>query len=172
MGMKFKKIKHSWNLLAGLHICQCFFSLQVPEGEIVSVGSAEDTRHYEVCRMCVEELALYLKPISGGKGESVERMKQVRCQERRLWGLHYCLGLRLNELRLEQRNVSCCSAGTCAWSVCGWWYLRQWEKQNKKTVKPKRPLLKQKKSTLLFYLFTVYTYIYTCLAILNKSSKQ
>ncbi|XP_051764446.1 roquin-2 isoform X5 [Ctenopharyngodon idella] len=49
----------------------------VPEGEIVSVGSAEDTRHYEVCRMCVEELALYLKPISGGKGESVKRMIQV-----------------------------------------------------------------------------------------------
>lgn len=54
-----------------------FFFLQVPEGEIVSVGSAEDTRHYEVCRMCVEELALYLKPISGGKGESVKRMIQV-----------------------------------------------------------------------------------------------
>ncbi|ROL48535.1 Roquin-2 [Anabarilius grahami] len=48
----------------------------VPEGEIVSVGSAEDTRHYEVCRMCVEELAMYLKPISGGKGESVKRMIQ------------------------------------------------------------------------------------------------
>uniref|UniRef100_A0A671T657 RING-type E3 ubiquitin transferase n=1 Tax=Sinocyclocheilus anshuiensis TaxID=1608454 RepID=A0A671T657_9TELE len=42
----------------------------VPEGEIVSVGSVEDTRHYEVCRICVEELALYLKPISGGKGET------------------------------------------------------------------------------------------------------
>lgn len=54
-----------------------YFPLQVPEGEIVSVGSAEDTRHYEVCRMCVEELALYLKPISGGKGESVKRTTQV-----------------------------------------------------------------------------------------------
>lgn len=60
-----------------LPIYQYFFFLQVPEGEIVSVGSAEDTRHYEVCRMCVEELAMYLKPISGGKGESVKRMIQV-----------------------------------------------------------------------------------------------
>ncbi|XP_066506857.1 roquin-2 isoform X2 [Hoplias malabaricus] len=41
---------------------------QVPEGQSVCVGSAEDTEHYEVCRTCVEELALYLKPISGGKG--------------------------------------------------------------------------------------------------------
>ncbi|XP_072514421.1 roquin-2 isoform X2 [Salminus brasiliensis] len=41
---------------------------QVPEGQSVCVGSAEDTEHYEVCKTCVEELALYLKPISGGKG--------------------------------------------------------------------------------------------------------
>ncbi|XP_022536675.2 roquin-2 isoform X1 [Astyanax mexicanus] len=41
---------------------------QVPEGQSVCVGSSEDTEHYDVCRTCVEELALYLKPISGGKG--------------------------------------------------------------------------------------------------------
>uniref|UniRef100_A0AAR2ISB6 RING-type E3 ubiquitin transferase n=1 Tax=Pygocentrus nattereri TaxID=42514 RepID=A0AAR2ISB6_PYGNA len=41
---------------------------QVPEGQSVCVGNAEDTEHYEVCKTCVEELALYLKPISGGKG--------------------------------------------------------------------------------------------------------
>uniref|UniRef100_A0A4W4FBZ5 RING-type E3 ubiquitin transferase n=1 Tax=Electrophorus electricus TaxID=8005 RepID=A0A4W4FBZ5_ELEEL len=41
---------------------------QVPEGQSVCVGSAEDTQHYGVCRTCVEELALYLSPISGGKG--------------------------------------------------------------------------------------------------------
>ncbi|KAL2100522.1 hypothetical protein ACEWY4_004916 [Coilia grayii] len=41
---------------------------QVPEGQSVSLGSAVDSQHYEVCRACVEELALYLKPISGGKG--------------------------------------------------------------------------------------------------------
>ncbi|XP_036451735.1 roquin-2 [Colossoma macropomum] len=41
---------------------------QVPEGQSVCVGSTEDTEHYEVCKTCVEELALYLKPISGGKG--------------------------------------------------------------------------------------------------------
>ncbi|XP_016144250.1 roquin-2-like [Sinocyclocheilus grahami] len=53
----------------------------VPEGEIVSVGSVEDTRHYEVCRICVEELALYLKPISGGKGECVKKVIQVHQQQ-------------------------------------------------------------------------------------------
>uniref|UniRef100_A0AAY4BHN7 RING-type E3 ubiquitin transferase n=1 Tax=Denticeps clupeoides TaxID=299321 RepID=A0AAY4BHN7_9TELE len=41
---------------------------QVPEVQAVSVGSDVDTEHYEVCRVCVEELAVYLKPISGGKG--------------------------------------------------------------------------------------------------------
>ncbi|XP_060764880.1 roquin-2 isoform X2 [Neoarius graeffei] len=42
--------------------------VQVPESQSVCLGSAEDTQHYDVCRTCVEELALYLKPITGGKG--------------------------------------------------------------------------------------------------------
>lgn len=41
---------------------------QVPEVQPVSLSSAAEVEHYEVCRMCVEELALYLKPISGAKG--------------------------------------------------------------------------------------------------------
>ncbi|KAI5099472.1 roquin-2, partial [Silurus meridionalis] len=41
---------------------------QVPESHCVCLGSTEDTQHYDVCRTCVEELALYLKPITGGKG--------------------------------------------------------------------------------------------------------
>ncbi|XP_053097128.1 roquin-2 isoform X3 [Pangasianodon hypophthalmus] len=41
---------------------------QVPESQSVCLGSTEDTQHYDVCRTCVEELALYLKPITGGKG--------------------------------------------------------------------------------------------------------
>uniref|UniRef100_W5UG81 RING-type E3 ubiquitin transferase n=1 Tax=Ictalurus punctatus TaxID=7998 RepID=W5UG81_ICTPU len=40
----------------------------VPESQSVCLASAEDTQHYDVCRTCVEELALYLKPITGGKG--------------------------------------------------------------------------------------------------------
>ncbi|KAK2823792.1 hypothetical protein Q7C36_020392 [Tachysurus vachellii] len=41
---------------------------QVPESQSVCLGSTEDAQHYEMCRTCVEELALYLKPITGGKG--------------------------------------------------------------------------------------------------------
>uniref|UniRef100_A0A8C7RTU8 RING-type E3 ubiquitin transferase n=1 Tax=Oncorhynchus mykiss TaxID=8022 RepID=A0A8C7RTU8_ONCMY len=41
---------------------------QVLESQPVTLSSAVELEHYEVCRVCVEELALYLKPISGGKG--------------------------------------------------------------------------------------------------------
>ncbi|XP_069559170.1 roquin-2 isoform X1 [Brachyistius frenatus] len=41
---------------------------QVPDVPPVSLSSAAEVEHYEVCRVCVEELALYLKPISGAKG--------------------------------------------------------------------------------------------------------
>uniref|UniRef100_A0A673Y3D1 RING-type E3 ubiquitin transferase n=1 Tax=Salmo trutta TaxID=8032 RepID=A0A673Y3D1_SALTR len=41
---------------------------QVLESQPVTLSSAVEVEHYEVCRVCVEELALYLKPISGGKG--------------------------------------------------------------------------------------------------------
>ncbi|MEQ2217833.1 Roquin-2 [Xenoophorus captivus] len=41
---------------------------QVPDVPPVSLSSAVDVEHYEVCRLSVEELALYLKPISGAKG--------------------------------------------------------------------------------------------------------
>uniref|UniRef100_A0A1A8PRC0 Ring finger and CCCH-type domains 2 n=3 Tax=Nothobranchius rachovii TaxID=451742 RepID=A0A1A8PRC0_9TELE len=39
----------------------------VPDVPPVSLSSATDVEHYEVCRLCVEELALYLKPISSAK---------------------------------------------------------------------------------------------------------
>ncbi|XP_064863629.1 roquin-2-like isoform X1 [Oncorhynchus nerka] len=41
---------------------------QAVESQAVTLSSAVEVGHYEVCRVCVEELALYLKPISGGKG--------------------------------------------------------------------------------------------------------
>ncbi|XP_026195071.1 roquin-2 isoform X4 [Anabas testudineus] len=41
---------------------------QIPDVQPVSLSSAAEIEHYEVCRRCVEELALYLKPISGAKG--------------------------------------------------------------------------------------------------------
>uniref|UniRef100_A0A3B5L9P1 RING-type E3 ubiquitin transferase n=1 Tax=Xiphophorus couchianus TaxID=32473 RepID=A0A3B5L9P1_9TELE len=41
---------------------------QVPDVPPVSLSSAAYVEHYDLCRLCVEELALYLKPISGAKG--------------------------------------------------------------------------------------------------------
>uniref|UniRef100_A0A8C4IHN1 RING-type E3 ubiquitin transferase n=1 Tax=Dicentrarchus labrax TaxID=13489 RepID=A0A8C4IHN1_DICLA len=41
---------------------------QVPDVQPVSLSSAAEVENYEVCKVCVEELALYLKPISGAKG--------------------------------------------------------------------------------------------------------
>ncbi|XP_053267347.1 roquin-2 isoform X2 [Pleuronectes platessa] len=41
---------------------------QIPDMQPVSLSSAAEVENYEVCRVCVEELALYLKPISGAKG--------------------------------------------------------------------------------------------------------
>ncbi|XP_034752331.1 roquin-2 isoform X1 [Etheostoma cragini] len=40
---------------------------QVPDVQLVSLSSAPEVENYEVCKVCVEELALYLKPISGAK---------------------------------------------------------------------------------------------------------
>lgn len=37
----------------------------------MSLSSPAEVENYEVCRVCVEELALYLKPISGAKGVCV-----------------------------------------------------------------------------------------------------
>ncbi|KAM8827808.1 roquin-2 isoform 2-T2 [Spinachia spinachia] len=41
---------------------------QVPDVQQVSLSSAAEVENYEVCKVCVEELAVYLKPISGAKG--------------------------------------------------------------------------------------------------------
>ncbi|XP_074546434.1 roquin-2 isoform X1 [Halichoeres trimaculatus] len=41
---------------------------QIPDVQPVSLSSAAEVENYEACRVCVEELALYLKPISGAKG--------------------------------------------------------------------------------------------------------
>uniref|UniRef100_A0A2D4KWB3 RING-type domain-containing protein n=1 Tax=Micrurus paraensis TaxID=1970185 RepID=A0A2D4KWB3_9SAUR len=44
---------------------------QMPEQQPITLRSgAEDTKHYEEARKCVEELALYLKPLSSARGES------------------------------------------------------------------------------------------------------
>lgn len=43
--------------------------LQVPKAQPVAlISSPEDSQHYEEARQCVEELALYLKPLSNTRG--------------------------------------------------------------------------------------------------------
>lgn len=43
----------------------------MPEQQPITLRSgAEDTKHYEEARKCVEELALYLKPLSSARGKS------------------------------------------------------------------------------------------------------
>ncbi|XP_077592927.1 roquin-2 [Stigmatopora nigra] len=42
--------------------------VQIPDVKPVSLASLTDVGHYETCKTCVEELALYLKPISTTKG--------------------------------------------------------------------------------------------------------
>lgn len=37
----------------------------------VSLGTGAEVQSYEACRACVEELALYLKPLSAAKGVCV-----------------------------------------------------------------------------------------------------
>ncbi|XP_056875478.1 roquin-2 isoform X4 [Takifugu flavidus] len=41
---------------------------QIPEVRLVSLNGAAEVKSYEVCRVCVEELALYLRPLSAAKG--------------------------------------------------------------------------------------------------------
>ena len=43
--------------------------VQVPKAQPVAlISSSEDLQHYEEARQCVEELALYLKPLSNTRG--------------------------------------------------------------------------------------------------------
>lgn len=51
--------------------------MQVPDVPPVSLSSAAEVKSYEACRACVEELALYLKPISGAKGSCVNMQMYV-----------------------------------------------------------------------------------------------
>lgn len=51
--------------IVGVHV----ISPQVPEQQPITLCSgAEDTKHYEEGKKCVEELALYLKPLSSARG--------------------------------------------------------------------------------------------------------
>ncbi|PIO33676.1 hypothetical protein AB205_0196720 [Aquarana catesbeiana] len=67
---------------------------QVPEQQPITLCSgAEDTKHYEEARKCVEELALYLKPLSTARGVGLNSTTQSvlsRPMQRKLVTLVHC----------------------------------------------------------------------------------
>ncbi|XP_051557506.1 roquin-1 isoform X2 [Myxocyprinus asiaticus] len=67
---------------------------QVPKLQPVAlITSPEDTKHYEEARQCVEELALYLKPLSSARGVGLSNAAQSmlsRPMQRKLVTLVHC----------------------------------------------------------------------------------
>ncbi|XP_056599326.1 roquin-1 [Triplophysa dalaica] len=67
---------------------------QVPKQQPVAlITCPEDTKHYEESRQCVEELALYLKPLSSGRGVGLNNAAQSmlsRPMQRKLVTLVHC----------------------------------------------------------------------------------
>uniref|UniRef100_A0A8B9LDU8 RING-type E3 ubiquitin transferase n=1 Tax=Astyanax mexicanus TaxID=7994 RepID=A0A8B9LDU8_ASTMX len=67
---------------------------QVPKSQPVTlVRGAEDTKHYDEARTCVEELALYLKPLSNSRGVGLGSATQSllsRPMQRKLVTLVHC----------------------------------------------------------------------------------
>ncbi|XP_077784326.1 roquin-1 isoform X6 [Podarcis muralis] len=67
---------------------------QVPEQQPITLRSgAEDTKHYEEAKKCVEELALYLKPLSSARGVGLNSTTQSvlsRPMQRKLVTLVHC----------------------------------------------------------------------------------
>ncbi|XP_029473575.1 roquin-1 isoform X2 [Rhinatrema bivittatum] len=67
---------------------------QVPEQQSITLCSGvEDTKHYEEAKKCVEELALYLKPLSSARGVGLNSTTQSvlsRPMQRKLVTLVHC----------------------------------------------------------------------------------
>ncbi|TSS97522.1 Roquin-1 [Bagarius yarrelli] len=67
---------------------------QVPKPQPVAlITSPEDTKHYDEARQCVEELALYLKPLSSARGVGLSNTAQSmlsRPMQRKLVTLVHC----------------------------------------------------------------------------------
>ncbi|XP_049604225.1 roquin-1 [Syngnathus scovelli] len=67
---------------------------QVPKAQPVAlISSPEDSQHYEEARQCVEELALYLKPLSNTRGVGLSSTAQSmlsRPMQRKLVTLVHC----------------------------------------------------------------------------------
>ncbi|XP_038204891.1 roquin-1 [Arvicola amphibius] len=67
---------------------------QIPEQQPITLCSGvEDTKHYEEAKKCVEELALYLKPLSSARGVGLNSTTQSvlsRPMQRKLVTLVHC----------------------------------------------------------------------------------
>ncbi|KAG3287913.1 roquin-2 isoform X5 [Ictidomys tridecemlineatus] len=64
---------------------------QVPDHQSIKLSNLGENKHYEVAKKCVEDLALYLKPLSGGKGvASLNQSALSRPMQRKLVTLVNC----------------------------------------------------------------------------------
>ncbi|XP_041090228.1 roquin-2-like isoform X2 [Polyodon spathula] len=64
---------------------------QVPDQQTVHLSNVAESKHYEAAKKCVEELALFLKPLSGGKGvASLSQSALSRPMQRKLVTLVTC----------------------------------------------------------------------------------
>ncbi|XP_043914244.1 roquin-2 isoform X2 [Protopterus annectens] len=64
---------------------------QVPDQQTVNLSNVGENKHYEVAKKCVEDLALYLKPLSGGKGvANLNQSALSRPMQRKLVTLVNC----------------------------------------------------------------------------------
>ncbi|XP_067327857.1 roquin-2 isoform X1 [Anolis sagrei] len=64
---------------------------QVPDHHTIKLNHLGENKHYEVAKKCVEDLALYLKPLSGGKGvASLNQSALSRPMQRKLVTLVNC----------------------------------------------------------------------------------
>ncbi|XP_042334230.1 roquin-2 isoform X1 [Sceloporus undulatus] len=64
---------------------------QVPDHQTIKLSNLGENKHYEVAKKCVEDLALYLRPLSGGKGvASLNQSALSRPMQRKLVTLVNC----------------------------------------------------------------------------------
>ncbi|XP_070614855.1 roquin-2 isoform X2 [Erythrolamprus reginae] len=64
---------------------------QVPDRQALKLSNTGEDKHYEVAKKCVEDLALYLKPLSGSKGvASLNQSALSRPMQRKLVTLVNC----------------------------------------------------------------------------------
>nr|XP_033817519.1 roquin-2 isoform X1 [Geotrypetes seraphini]XP_033817520.1 roquin-2 isoform X1 [Geotrypetes seraphini] len=64
---------------------------QVPDHQSINLSNLVENKHYEVAKNCVEDLALYLKPLSGVKGvASLNQSALSRPMQRKLVTLVNC----------------------------------------------------------------------------------